>query len=1300
MRFTAIIGDYTFSKSLADASDVIEKKFGGDVKLDYYFCLRHQKFPQEQLAKIEKSVKAADTVIVNMVFDDEILDILERNKSEKKNYVVLASMPRGMSLTKIGKFHLPKISMDKKDSMLGKAVGILRGLMNSSKSTMEVRKLLVLANALLKVMRFGKWKDAGNYIRAWKYFFSGGRDNITNFFFFFLAEYYGYDIKYEPPAEIPQGAIYHPKSDKIYISVDEYLEWYKKSRLVKNPDLTSGIKTPYIGILFYTQRYQTKDTDDLEAVIEALEKRGLGAITILTSGSESMKNMEHHFMSNGSAIVEAIISFLFFRIEGGPLGGDYDAFIDLSSRINVPIMKYLNMGYTTVEEWKGKNEGMAPLETTITVILPELDGLIEGVLISGHKDLSEDGKTIRVMQPIEDRVERAVERTAKWVKLRNLKNSEKKVAFVLFNYPPGKDNVGNAGNLDTFESLIRLFDRMKKEGYDISGYPKTRQEFIRLMVKKNLVNLSNWTGLQKIKENAFKIPVSSYLEWFNEIPEVNRKDICEQWGEPPGTILADDEHILIPGLTFGKIFVGFQPPRGYFEDPSKTYHDTGISPHHQYLAYYLWLQKEYQADLLVHFGTHGTLEFLPGKQVALSENCYPDLLIGNMPHAYYYTCSNPSESSIARRRSRATTVDYMTPPMIVSNLYGRLLELETDIHNYFQQKEQSPAQAKAIKGKILDMAKEENLVDIEADDVDISELYDSLTDMKGTLMTKGVHVLGNSFKDEELVDYVMGIVRFDKGETLSLHRLVSEAEGIDWEDARDKPSKIGPDGRPMGVVLEEIEEKSKKILLDYLKSKSPSAKKIVKESINNKITSKQVKEFEKTLNFAGEIAGNLSNNFEIDSLIATFSGKYIKPGVGGDPVRSPAVIPTGRNIYQFNPDLIPTRTAVERGMLIGKQVIDGYKEENDGRIPETVGVILWGFETMKTQGETVAEIFHYLGVEPKWAGTGEFVGVKAIPLEKLGRPRIDVAVEICGIFRDTFPVLLKIIDRAFNIVADLDEPHKENFIKKHSDEIIKVLIEKGVPKNQAEILSRARIFGPSATNYGTDVTQLIETSRWEESDDIANLHIAKMSHIYGDSFHAVSNTDTFKEVLDKVDVVAQVRSSDEYGMADLDHYYEFLGGMAKSVETIKKKSGNNKKSKPSILVADTTKDRISTRNIKSTLEYEAKTKLFNPKWIEGQISSGYRGVKNISQRVEHLIGWSATSESVDNWVWSQVAEKYLFDEKVRKNMMKENVWAVEQQLNRLMEAFNRGIWDATEEEIEKLKKIYLEIESEIEEQEE
>jgi cobaltochelatase CobN len=424
--------------------------------------------------------------------------------------------------------------------------------------------------------------------------------------------------------------------------------------------------------------------------------------------------------------------------------------------------------------------------------------------------------------------------------------------------------------------------------------------------------------------------------------------------------------------------------------------------------------------------------------------------------------------------------------------------------------------------------------------------------------------------------------------------------------------------------------------------------------------------------------------------------------MGGNPIRSPSVIPTGRNPYQFNPDMIPTVLASRRGEEIARQVIESFQTENDGRYPETVGVVLWGFETMKTQGETVGEIFHLLGVRPKRSGIGDMTGLEIIPLEELNRPRLDVAVEICGIFRDTFPVLLRYIDRAFKLVAALDEPDDNNFIRKHAKAIQKTLEKEGVPKEQAAELSVSRVFGPSESNYGTDVTDLIETSEWEEESQIAELHLNKMCHVYGDVYHAASNINTFKEVLNTVDVVAQVRDNEEYGIADLDHYYEFLGGLSTSVETVRKsRPSSSRQARPVVLVADSTRDKIKTMDIKKTIDYEVRTKLLNPAWMKGQMESGYKGVKNLSNRMEYLLGWQATtSGSVDNWVWSEMADKYLFNEEVRKQMMQENIWAVEDQLQRLMEAFQRGMWDATDEEIEKLKQIYLEIEAEIEELEE
>lgn len=1300
MHITSIIGNYTYSIPFAEVAEILKDRFKEEVVMANYFCIRHQAFSQKQLEEMEEDIREADIILLSQVFDEIVLKILEKYSKEDKTYLILASVGEGMRMARLGKFCVGEVMTSLADSKVAKVFKLLRGLIGKS-SAMEVRKLLSMADNILKVLRFGKWEDAYNYVQAWKYFFNGGRENILNMFLMVLSEYYGVSTEYQPPKEIPNFYIAHPRSDRIFTSVEEYLKWYDLPYWMPING-AKGKKKPLVGILFYNDRYQNKDSRDLDAVINKLEEKGIGVIPSLSSGTENLHTMHAFFLNNGKSRVDALISFLYFRIEGGPLGGDYEAFEKLCQQMDIPFINYVCMGFSTHEEWRERTEGMFPMETTIGVILPELDGLIEGVLIAGGKEPPRKGNNVvRVMAPIEERVEHAVARTSNWLKLKYKANKDKKVAFILFNYPPGKDTIGSAGNLDTFESLIKLLDRLREEGYTVSGYPRTRHEFIRLITKKNVVNQSDWTSLTKVKEHSFKVSVTEYREWFAALPEQCQKQMIESWGDPPGSLMADEENIYVPGLQFGNIFIGFQPARGVHADPSKTYHDTALPPHHQYYAFYKFVEKVFQADVVIHFGTHGTLEFLPGKQVALSESCFPDIFIGTLPHLYFYTCSNPSEAMIAKRRTYAALVDYMTPPMIVSDLYGKFAEMETDIHNYYHFKEQSPARAKELKEKILNDAKESNLVDIEAEDVDINKLYNSLSEMKGSMMTKGVHVMGRALAGDELVDYVLGIVRFDRGELSSVHKSLALGHGLDWDDARQNPSRVTKGGRVVGVMCDQINTQARDLLAEVLINKSP-VKKLLKKHLHATLDKTALANLTKTLEFAIELGQKLETNREIDHLIHALNVGFISPGLGGNPIRSPAVIPTGRNTYQFNPDLIPTPLACQRGEEVARQVIECYRAENEGRFPETVGVVLWGFETMKTQGETIGEIFHLLGVRPKRSGLGDMVGLEPVPLEGLGRPRLDVAVEICGIFRDTFPVMLRYLDRAFRMVASLNEPDDKNFVRKHARAIQKALEEEGVPQEQAEQLSIARIFGPSASNYATDVTDLIETSEWEDPSQIAELHLVKMSHLYGDLYHAESNLSTFREVLNTVDVVAQVRDNEEYGIADLDHYYEFLGGLSSSVETVRKsRSSSERKGKPIVLVADSTRDKIKTMDIKKTIDYEVRTKLLNPSWMKGQMESGYKGVKNLSNRMEYLFGWQATtSGSVDNWVWSEMADKYLFNEEVRKKMMQENIWAVEDQLQRLMEAYQRGMWNATEEEIEKLKQIYLEIESEIEELEE
>jgi len=1294
MHITAIIGDYSWSKPFAEVKASLQERFKGEVQLEYFFSLLRVPFAQDVKEAIEASLARADIIFVARVFDLSIVDMLSKH-CRAKTVIVTDSIPEILRFTCLGKFSFASIMDTVADSKVLKVLSLLRGLIGGSTSRIEIKKLHSTADAILKFLPFGKFKDAANYILCWKYHHFGNKQNYLNMLLFLLKEYHGMKVSYSPPEEFPESAIYHPAAPQLYTSADEYLKWYQK--IYRPGDM---VKKPLVGMIFYSSRYANENTNHIDALIQKLEEKGVGSIAVGTGGIESVNAIKEIFLNReGRPIIESIVNIIFFRTDGGPLGGDYEGFIELCEKMDLPHIHLIEINYKSFKEWDESAEGVTPIETTIAITLPELDGQIEGLVLSVGKDTGFGSDAVRTFEPIEDRVERAATRIANWVKLRQKPNTEKKIAIVLFNYPPGKDNLGNVSYLDTFQSLIILLDAMREQGFTVSGYPRTRHEFVRLITKKNALNQSNWATLTKIKQNAFKVPASCYNKWFSQISPDSRGKMVSVWGDPPGKLMADEENLYIPGLQFGNVFIGFQPTRGVHEDPTKSYHDSALPPHHQYVAFYRWLEETFQADAIIHFGTHGTLEFLPGKQVSLSGKCYPDIGIGNIPNLYLYTCSNPSEAMIAKRRVYATIVNHMTPPMIVSDLYEKYAEIETEIHNYFDFKHMSPARAERMKERILELAKEANLLDVEATDVDVEQLYDQIFEMKGSLMPKGAHVLGRPLEGEDLVDYVMGIVRFDRGEVVSLQRLLAKGFGLDWDEIRKTPSKISSNGRPMGMVIEEINQEARKILATVLLDGEP-AKKCVKKIRKIRLDGKTRKKLEETLEFGLKVAGYLRKNREIERLLKGLKGQYIPPGLSGDPIRSPQVIPTGRNSYQFDPSLIPTPLACERGESIAQQVLQSYQEANEGRLPETVGVILWGFETIKTQGETIAAIYHYLGLKPVRSGVGEVINVEPIPLEVLGRPRIDVAVEICGIFRDTLPETLKMIDKAFRIAAALDEPPEQNMVRKHAVMIQRTLEEKGVPRKEAEALSRSRVFGPGESSYGTDLIRLIETSEWEEESQLSDFHITKMSHIYGEGYHAHPSEETFREVLNTVDVVSQVRTDDEYGITDLDHYYEFLGGLTKAVESVRKLKPPKRGAKPMVLVADSTKDKVKTSNLQTQLQHEARTRFLNPAWIKAQMDAGYTGVKKMNDRVEYLLGWSVTAGQVDSWMWSEAAERYMFDQEVRKKMMQENIWAVEGFLKRLMEAYSRGVWDASEEEIEKLKQIYLEIEAEIEEQEE
>ncbi|MEX2752800.1 MAG: cobaltochelatase subunit CobN [Candidatus Freyarchaeota archaeon] len=505
--------------------------------------------------------------------------------------------------------------------------------------------------------------------------------------------------------------------------------------------------------------------------------------------------------------------------------------------------------------------------------------------------------------------------------------------------------------------------------------------------------------------------------------------------------------------------------------------------------------------------------------------------------------------------------------------------------------------------------------------------------------------------------------------------------GIDYEYALSHPNE-NHNGKSLGQILTEIEDRAKEIIRLSLDSVEMGLKASgVKKSL--------AADLGKTLSYGLEIVSHLEESREMDSLIQALNGNYVFPNLGGDPIRTPEVLPTGSNTYQFDPRLIPSDVAYERGVEIAEKTLKQYYDKN-GKYPESVAVVLWGFETVKTRGETVGQILGYLGVRIVREKSIWFPKLKLIPLEELGRPRIDVVVNMCGFFRDMFPDTMKLLDEAFNMVASLDEEENKNYVKKHSEALYRELVREFSDEKMVKRLSNARIFGPRSGEYGTRLTRLIETSNWESESQVAEAYIASMNNVYAENIHGEQADKIYRKILSNVELVSQVRDTHEYEVTDLDHYYEFFGGLSKAVEDVRGE-------KPEMLISDTTREQIKTETVDRAIQRGVRTRLLNPKWINGMLKHQYHGGQKIADRVEYLLGFAATTNKVENWIWSKVAEDYVFNEEMRKRLQENNKWALHEMMGRLLEANQRGYWQATQEELDKLRQLYLELEGELEE---
>ena len=1123
----------------------------------------------------------------------------------------------------------------------------------------DLSRLYVVEQLFPLVKKLGQprlFPHVGNWAKAIQYWRNSGQENIKNLLLMVSREYGG--LKDLPaaadPLELPPGAIVHPKLSKIYEDLEEYLADY-------GYDPGKGT----VGILYYSGMHHDNSLVPTKALIEKLEPQ-VNVVPIISDGITNLSALEKFGFREEQPLLDCLINLTWFRLNGGPRGGNEDETRVLLKKMNIPCLHPIPMYSREKEKWLEEPRGISPIEFIANVIMPELDGMVEPIPICAVTS-SQEGQQwdLQQVEALPDRVDRIANRAIQWAKLHKTANQDKKVAIILYNYPPGEDNMGNAAYMDVFESIKAILDRMKNEGYSIADWP---EDLVEAFLERRMVNSPKWSSLVQDKDNYIRVDKKDYLKWLEERPDILAK-VEASWGKAPGTIMALPEELLLPGLQLGNVTIVLQPARGVHDEPDKAYHDKDLPPHHQYLAFYRWLEKDFQADVIFHIGTHGTLEFTPGKEMAMSGDCYPDFLLGNVPHLYIYQVGNPSEAMLAKRRSMATLVSYNTPAVTSSGLYGNLLALEQLLAEREEAILLNPPRVKLIEKEIWQKVEENHWEELQT----IEDVEGQLAKFKRTAIPKGLHVFGQTYDRQEKIDFLTFILRYDRGDLKSVNRILAEARGWNWDALLQKPNR----------KTEEIDQQAAQLVAEYLDSLAEAVK-------YYELNQEAQEQITKTLEFAQSFLEKLEQDQELPSLINGMNAGYIMPNLAGDPIRSPEVLPTGTNSYQFDPMQVPSDSAYSRGQEIAENTIKQYLEIH-GEYPKSTGVILWGFETSKTRGETIGQILTYLGVKVKRKPGDWFPKLEIIPLEELGRPRIDVVITICGFFRDMFPNLVQLLDRAFRMVAQLEEEEKSNFVRAHSLQVAQELEEKLGDKSLAWKMSQSRIFGPKNGTYGTRLTGIIETSNWEEETQLGDAFLEDMQHIYGEEFQGTPAQDIYQKQLSRVEVVSQIQDTYQYEVTDLDHYYEYFGGLAKSVQVA---SGGRK---PELLVTNTSSEVIVTEDVGKAIRRGLQTRLLNPEWIDGMLEHHYHGAQQISDRVEYQLGLAATTNKVESWMWSSVTETYLFDEEMLKRMKENNPFAVMEIMNRLFEAQQRGYWEATEEELERLKELYLQLEGEIEE---
>jgi magnesium chelatase subunit H len=1207
------------------------------------------------LTRCLADIERGDIVIATMLFmEDHFTPVLEALKARRPHcdaMVCLMSAAEVTKLTRMGKFDMSGPTsgpMEFLKRLRGKPANADTASQTSEEKTTAGHKQMKMLRKLPKILRFipGTAQDVRAYFVTMQYWLAGSEDNMANMVRYLVDRYADgarkglRGLKVDAPVEYPEVGVYHPRMAQR-LSADA----------ADLPRVATSGQNGTVGLLLMRSYLLAGNTGHYDGVITALEARGLKVIPAFATGLDNRPAIDSFFMKNGRPAIDALVSLTGFSLIGGPAYNDAKAAEDILATLDVPYLAVTPVEFQSLDNWGASARGLLPVEATMMVAIPELDGATGSMVYGGRSGAAHVACTgcskgctfesvagAHDMHSCSERADALSARVSRLIALRRADKAQRKVAAVLFNFPPNAGNTGTAAFLGVFESLFNTLAAMQREGYSVE-MPASVDELRNRLIKGNAERFGAQANVHAFVTSDEHVRREKYL-----------KEIEATWGPAPGRQQSDGSRIFVLGERFGNVFVGIQPAFGHEGDPMRLLFEKGFAPTHAFSAFYRWLREDFGAHAVLHFGTHGALEFMPGKQNGLTAECWPDRLIGDLPNLYLYASNNPSEGTLAKRRSAATLISYLTPPVAQAGLYKGLMELKDTLERYrgLEPEQQGERDELAVmlqaQAAALDLCEAEPVWSAgEAAAARLNQLNDQVLELAYTLIPYGLHVVGQVPTADERGDM-----------------LTSCAEA--WH----------------GVAL------SREVVDALLAGKGAEAAFRLSQTQGGKATLTQLQELAKT-----DTA--MQQDSEIEGILKALDGRFLRPAPGGDLLRTPGILPTGRNVHGFDPFRIPSAYAVKDGVRQAERLIERHMAEGH-EFPESIAMVLWGTDNLKSEGGPIAQALALMGARPRFDSYGRLAGAELMTLAELGRPRVDVVISLSGIFRDLLPLQIKLLAEAAFMAAGADEAPEQNFIRKHA---LAYMAANGGDLETASL----RVFGNADGAYGSNVGSLVDNSRWENSDELAETYSRRKGFAYGRAGKPMQQAKLLSSVLADVQLAYQNLDSVELGVTTVDTYFDTLGGVSRAIARAKGERDGNVGEVAPVYIGDQTASGQgggTVRTLTEQVALETRTRMLNPKWYEGMLKHGYEGVRQIEVHLTNTMGWSATTGQVQPWVYEQLTQAFMLDPEMRQRLAELNPTASARVASRLLEASDRKFWQPDPQVLQALRQASEELEDRLE----